>query len=144
MKIYLLTAMLTAFTFGACFAQNTPIEIKEDFKPSSKNQPGREYPQVNSQGYARFRVEAPEAKSVVVSLGLGGRGGTVLSKNEEGVWMGTTEGPMDEGFHTIISDPPDGKAASKSPHTMRNFMRSKTSPTDMFTRYCFHPLVPIL
>ena len=30
----------------------------EDFKPSELNQPGQEYPMVNSQGYARFRVEA--------------------------------------------------------------------------------------
>ena len=74
-------------------------EIIEDFVPSPKNQPGRQYPMVNSQGYARFRVEAPDAKSVIVSLGLGGQGGTVLRKNEEGVWTGTTDGPMDEGFH---------------------------------------------
>ncbi|MCQ2213067.1 MAG: endo-1,4-beta-xylanase [Bacteroidaceae bacterium] len=73
--------------------------IKDDFVPNPLNQPGKEYPQVNSQGYARFRVEAPEAKSVVVSLGLGGRGGTVLRKNKDGVWEGTTDGPMDEGFH---------------------------------------------
>ena len=72
---------------------------KEDFKPSELNQPGQEYPMVNSEGYARFRVVAPAAKSVIVSLGLGGRGGTVLRKNKEGVWEGTTDGPMDEGFH---------------------------------------------
>jgi enterochelin esterase-like enzyme len=36
---------------------------------------------------------------VSVSLGLGGRGGTVLRKDKDGVWTGTTEGPMDEGFH---------------------------------------------
>lgn len=71
----------------------------EDFKPSELNQPGQEYPMVNSQGYARFRVEAPQAKSVIVSLGLGGRGGTVLTKGKDGFWYGTTEGPMDEGFH---------------------------------------------
>ena len=74
-------------------------EVKEDFVPSVMNQPGQEYPMVNSQGYARFRVVAPDAKSVIVSLGLGGQGGTVLRKNEEGVWVGQTEGPMDEGFH---------------------------------------------
>lgn len=74
-------------------------EIKEDFVPSAMNQPGQQYPMVNSQGYARFRVEAPQAKSVIVSLGLGGQGGTVLHKNEEGVWVGTTDGPLDEGFH---------------------------------------------
>ena len=71
----------------------------EDFRPSELNQPGQQYPQVNSEGYARFRVVAPDAQSVIVSLGLGGRGGTVLRKDKDGVWTGTTEGPMDEGFH---------------------------------------------
>nr|ARI46383.1 xylanase CM7 [uncultured organism] len=74
-------------------------EIKDDFKPSACNQPGQEYPQVNSQGYARFRINAPQARSVIVTLGHGGSGGTVLTKNAEGVWEGTTSGPMDEGFH---------------------------------------------
>lgn len=72
---------------------------KEDFVPNPKNQPGQQYPMVNSEGYARFRIEAPTAKSVIVSLGLGGRGGTVLHKDKDGVWTGTTDGPMDEGFH---------------------------------------------
>ncbi len=85
-------AMLTVVSVNA--------QVKEDFKPSTKNQPGQEYPQVNSQGYARFRIHAPEAQSVVVSLGLGGtNGGTPLVKGEDGYWMGTTAGPMDEGFH---------------------------------------------
>lgn len=73
--------------------------IKEDFKPSSLNQPGQEYPQVNSQGYARFKIHAPGADSVRVSLGLGGQGGTRLQKSSDGNWIGTTAGPMDEGFH---------------------------------------------
>ena len=72
---------------------------KDDWVPNPMNQPGQEYPQVNSEGFARFRVVAPEAKSVIVSLGLGGRGGTVLRKDKDGVWTGTTEGPMDPGFH---------------------------------------------
>ena len=72
---------------------------KEDFRPNELNQQGQEYPQVNNEGYARFRIDAPDAKSVIVSLGLGGRGGTVLHKDKDGVWTGTTEGPMDEGFH---------------------------------------------
>ena len=72
---------------------------KDDWVPNPMNQPGQEYPQVNSEGFARFRVVAPDAKSVIVSLGLGGRGGTVLRKDKDGVWTGTTEGPMDPGFH---------------------------------------------
>jgi enterochelin esterase-like enzyme len=73
--------------------------IREDFRPSTLNQPGQEYPQVNSQGYARFRVTAPDARAVSVSLGLGGSGGTKLEKGADGVWTGTTAGPLDEGFH---------------------------------------------
>ncbi len=99
MKIKSLTfAIATLLVIGVCSAQST-TEIKEDFKPSSVNQPGQEYPQVNSQGYARFKIIAPKADSVKVSLGLGGRGGTRLAKSADGSWMGTTEGPMDEGFH---------------------------------------------
>ncbi len=73
--------------------------VAEDFKPSSTNQPGQQYPQVNSQGYARFRIVAPDAQKVSVSLGLGGKGGTVLAKAADGSWMGTSAGPLDEGFH---------------------------------------------
>jgi len=79
-------------------AMDTP-DIKEDFVPSYFNQPGQDYPMVNSQGYARFRIDAPKAKSVIVSLGLGGHGATVLHKGADGFWWGTTAGPMDEGFH---------------------------------------------
>ena len=71
-----------------CLAQTALPAIKEDFKPSTLNQPGQEYPQVNSQGYARFRIVAPQAQSVSVSLGLGGRGGTTLTKAEDGAWTG--------------------------------------------------------
>lgn len=73
--------------------------LKEDFKPATTNQPGQLFPQVNSQGYARFKIHAPKADSVRVSLGLGGGSGTVLQKQNDGFFTGTTEGPMDEGFH---------------------------------------------
>src|SRR5208283_2493327 len=66
----------------------------EDFKPSSLNQPGKQYPQVNSEGRARFRIVAPRAQRVRVGLG----GGTLLKQGEEGSWVGTTR-PLDEGFH---------------------------------------------
>lgn len=73
--------------------------LKEDFKPAATNQLGQLFPQVNSQGYARFKIHAPKADSVRVSLGLGGGSGTVLQKQNDGFFTGTTEGPMDEGFH---------------------------------------------
>lgn len=91
--------MFSVLSGSICFAQSNPPAIIEDFKPSSLNQPQQEYPQVNSQGYARFKILAPAADSVRVSLGLGGRGGTKLTKGEDGYWTGTTAGPLDEGFH---------------------------------------------
>lgn len=98
-KLFLKLVLLFILAGDMCFAQTTSKNIIEDFKPSELNQPGKEYPEVNSQGYARFRVDVPGADSVRVSLGLGGRGGTKLEKMEDGSWMGTTEGSMDEGFH---------------------------------------------
>jgi enterochelin esterase-like enzyme len=91
--------LVTALAGDFCIAQNQAAPVAEDFKPSALNQPGQEYPQVNSQGYARFRIKAPQADSVRVSLGLGGRGGTLLTKSDSGYFIGTTAGPMDEGFH---------------------------------------------
>src|SRR5881628_3096025 len=91
--------LAAALYSAACCAQTSATPL-DDFKPSSLNQPGQQYPQVNSQGYARFRIVAPYADSVRVSLGLGGtRGGTPLTKVTDSVWMGTTAGPMEEGFH---------------------------------------------
>jgi len=97
-KIFSLLALII-LPASLCLAQTSQTDIKEDFKPSSLNQPGKEYPMVNSQGYARFRVESPKAQSVTVTLGLGGRGGTKLTRGADSIWVGTTEGPMDEGFH---------------------------------------------
>ncbi|MFL5742544.1 MAG: alpha/beta hydrolase-fold protein [Flavisolibacter sp.] len=89
--------LATLFCSAFCSAQTAPLE---DFKPSTLNQPGQEYPQVNSQGYARFRIVAPYADSVRVNVGPGGtRGGTPLKKVSDSIWMGTTSGPMEEGFH---------------------------------------------
>ena len=84
---------------GTCYAQTQTATPLEDFKPSGLNQPFQDYPQVNSQGYVRFRIFAPQADSVRVTLGLGGQGGTRLTKGADGYFTGTTAGPMDEGFH---------------------------------------------
>jgi enterochelin esterase-like enzyme len=95
----IVTAIAVLVTGAGGQAPAAESAISEDFQPSTVNQPGQQYPQVNSQHYARFRVVAPDAKSVSVSLGLGGSGGTQLAKGADGVWMGTTTGPLDEGFH---------------------------------------------
>ena len=74
--------------------QKTPDGMTDDFKPASTNQPGREYPQVNSQGRVKFRIVAPEATSVSCTF----RDSTEFVKGEDGAWIGYTR-PLDEGFH---------------------------------------------
>jgi enterochelin esterase-like enzyme len=93
-----LVAIASIFVTLLGMAQ-TNQPIADDFKPSTLNQPGQEYPQVNSQRYARFRIEAPDAKSVRVSLGGLQRGGFELTEGDDGVWTGVTQKPLDEGFH---------------------------------------------
>src|ERR1035441_10640328 len=67
----------------------------EDFKPSSLNQPGKQYPQVNSERRVRARVVAPQAQSVMLDIGAVKY---PLTKGEDGAWVGESR-PQDEGFH---------------------------------------------
>jgi enterochelin esterase-like enzyme len=74
-------------------AQTTQPAV-EDFKPSALNQSGRQYPQVNSEGRARFRIAAPQAQGVKSSFS----GENTVVKGQDGAWIVTTR-PLDEGFH---------------------------------------------
>src|SRR4051812_16372670 len=96
MKCAILGIALLPLLAGVPAFGQTSQPVAEDFRPSELNQPGQKYPQVNSQRYARFRVVAPGAQNVRVGLG---RGGTALTKGEDGAWTGTTPNPLDEGFH---------------------------------------------
>ncbi len=73
----------------------------EDFKAATSNQPGKQYPQINSERRARFRIVAPQAQNVRVNL----RGTIPLTKGQDGAWTGTSA-VLDEGFHyyTITVD----------------------------------------
>jgi len=84
-----------SFLFGLnAWTQEKPSVVIEDFKPASTNQMGSEYPQVNSEGRVRVRIKAPEAKSVLLNI----NGMYPMTKDEQGVWTGTSE-PLDEGNH---------------------------------------------
>ena len=85
---------LLAFVAVAQFCMAQTNETVNDWKPSSWNQPGQQFPQVNPQGYARFRIMAAQAQSVTVNIGR-----VTLTKGEDGAWTGTTPQPMEEGFH---------------------------------------------
>ena len=60
------TPFMLALTSLLC-GQLVPAQDKapvDDWRPASSNQPGKEYPQVNSEGRVKFRIVAPEAESV--------------------------------------------------------------------------------
>jgi len=90
MKTALVLLALASLLTGQLGTAQTN-EPADDWKPSTLNQPGQQYPQVNSERRARFRIVAPHAQSVTA-------GKTTLTKGEDGVWVGTSQ-PMDEGFH---------------------------------------------
>ena len=79
---------------GFCFGQS-PSKIVEDFKASSVNQPGKEYPQVNSEGRVRVQIKAREAHKVQLDISAVKY---ELTKDTSGVWTGESV-PQDEGFH---------------------------------------------
>ena len=87
---------LTVLLLGSlCLAQTDQSTTGDDFKPSATNQPGREYPQVNSEGRVRARISAPEALRVQLDISAVKYD---LVKDENGVWTGDSA-PQDEGFH---------------------------------------------
>src|SRR5512138_1971421 len=92
MKTRILALSLLA-GFSAIAQTNQPVV--EDFKPSSLNQPGKQYPQVNSERRVRARVVAPQAQSVQLDIGAVKY---PLTKGEDGAWVGESR-PQDEGFH---------------------------------------------
>lgn len=84
--------MLSALVGYMGLAQtNAPVD---DWKPASSNQPGKEYPKVNSEGRVKFRIAATNAHAVGVSF----RDSSAFTKGPDGAWYGYTR-PLDEGFH---------------------------------------------
>ena len=95
MKTALPLIALAAILAGPRGQAQTNLPPVEDFKPSALNQPGKQYPQVNSERRVRARVAAPQATSVQLDLG-----GVKypLTKGDDGLWIGESK-PQDEGFH---------------------------------------------
>lgn len=85
-------AIASGVAGGLCMAQDKAPA--EDWKSASSNQPGKEYPKVNSEGRVKFRIVAPDAKSVGCTF----RDSSEFKKGEDGAWYGHTR-PLDEGFH---------------------------------------------
>ena len=95
MKIVKILILFSLMASQICLAQTNSTSIKEDFKPSSVNQPGKLFPQVNSERRVRASISAPEA--LKVQLDIGGVKYDMV-KDDKGVWTGESA-PQDEGFH---------------------------------------------
>ncbi|MCR4836497.1 MAG: esterase [Bacteroidaceae bacterium] len=98
MKKTILSIMMLAAVSVSAQQRNNNVpsyaDAVEDFKPNVTNQPGRQYPMVNSQGAVRVQLRAPGATSVQLDLGRRYE----MVKDERGVWTGTSA-PQDVGFH---------------------------------------------
>ena len=127
-----------ALLAGLPVAAQTNEQPVDDFKPSSLNQPNKQFPQVNSEGRVRTRVVAPQATSVLLDIGAVKY---PLTKGEDGAWIGESK-PQDEGFHYyqiwvdgaavpdpgslyIYGEPAVGVAASKFRRRTPIFMPSR-------------------
>lgn len=74
---------------GSCL-----LQAADDCKPSTLNIPGAQYPCVYPDSRAAFRLTAPDAKTVQVSVGKR----YDMTKGADGVWTVTTP-PLVVGFH---------------------------------------------
>lgn len=95
MKLKHILIVAAVLISGYSLAQSAPAKAVEDFKPSSANQPGKQFPQVNSEGRVRVSISAPEATKVQLDIGAVKYD---LVKDDKGVWTGDSN-PQDEGFH---------------------------------------------
>ncbi|WPO78244.1 alpha/beta hydrolase-fold protein [Flavobacterium sp. KACC 22761] len=94
MKRFLnIASIILSLCFQSGWSQET--QIIEDFKPSSMNQAGKQFPEVNSQRRVRASISAPDANKVQLDIG-----GVKydMQKDANGVWTGESN-PQDEGFH---------------------------------------------
>ncbi len=95
MKNQIVNILLAVILIVGVYPAQSQNAVVEDFKPSSVNQPGKQYPMVNSEGRVRVQISAPEAQKVQLDISAVKYD---LVKDEKGVWTGESA-PQDEGFH---------------------------------------------
>jgi enterochelin esterase-like enzyme len=86
-----LTGLAFLMMASICMAQESG-----DFKPSSTNVWGAEYPRVDSTGRVQVRIKAPDAAKVKLNFWSGPK--IDLEKQADGFWTVTTP-PLVPGFH---------------------------------------------
>jgi len=93
MKTKLFSALILSANCLIARAQtNQPAD---DWKPATSNLPGQQYPQVNSEGRVRARIQAPQAQNVQLDIsGIK----FPMTKDTNGFWTGDLP-PQDQGNH---------------------------------------------
>jgi len=95
MTMKITTLLLLVFTAGAFVTRGQTNQPVDDWKPAPSNQPGQQYPQVNSEGRVRARIRAPQALDV--QLDISGKK-FPMTKDADGMWTGDST-PQDQGNH---------------------------------------------
>ncbi|KMQ61924.1 hypothetical protein ACM40_06270 [Chryseobacterium sp. BLS98] len=81
------------------FVLFSSIVFSQDYKTSSTALPGKEFPRMDSERKAEFRVYFPDAKTVILDGGDGMKSiKSSASKDKNGFWNISTT-PMETGFH---------------------------------------------
>jgi len=81
------------------FVLFSSIVFSQDYKTSSTALPGKEFPRIDSEKKAEFRVYFPDAKTVTLDGGDGMKSiKSSVSKDKNGFWNISTT-PMETGFH---------------------------------------------
>ncbi len=90
-----LTVLLSLFSVLSLNAQQMPIDVPADAFVAETTVPGNDFPKVDKQGRAYFRLRAPEADKVVVDI-CGKK--YDMQRGENGLWYAVTD-PLAVGFH---------------------------------------------
>lgn len=91
--------MLNFKIISAVFALCSSLVFSQNFKTSITAKNGNEFPKINTEGKAEFKVHFPNAKSVVLEGGDGMQNvKSTTTKDPDGYWKISTS-PLDIGFH---------------------------------------------
>ncbi len=108
--------LFVVLSAGLCSGQG------DDSKPAASNVMNAQYPQIHSDLRATFRLRAPDARSVQVSIG----GGTyAMTRAEDGLWYVTTP-PLVPGFHYYSFNVDGASVADPSSHTYYGVSRDSS------------------
>ena len=95
MKFHFAAGLLVAAAVLVSCKGNQQVGVLTKPTPSTLNLPGHDYPMVNPDLSAVFRVDLPDAQAVAVNVG--GKNYDFV-KGDDGIWEVTSE-PLVPGFH---------------------------------------------